>query len=69
MESNPDCASTSAEKPDGMASQPLTTALPDDQICLTLFAIGRALSLPYCCRTLGAGPGWVNACGGKGGTT
>src|SRR5581483_4456335 len=37
--SKPHCAITSAEKPAGMASQPLITALPEAQICLTLFAI------------------------------
>src|SRR5882724_7484260 len=36
--SKPHCAITSAEKPDGIASQAFTTALPDAQISLTLFA-------------------------------
>src|SRR6516225_4571397 len=36
--SNPHCAIISAEKPEGIASQALTTALPDFQISLTLFA-------------------------------
>src|SRR4051812_27626821 len=39
--SKPHCAITSAEKPDGIASHALTTALPDAQISFTLFAIGR----------------------------
>src|SRR6185436_2245919 len=39
--SNPHCAITSAEKPDGIASQAFTTALPEAQICLTLFGIDR----------------------------
>jgi hypothetical protein len=37
--SKPHCAITSAEKPDGIASQPLTATLPAFQISLTLFAI------------------------------
>ncbi|MHC2738728.1 hypothetical protein ACVMFA_004502 [Bradyrhizobium liaoningense] len=36
--SKPHCAIISAEKPEGMASHALTTALPDFQISLTLFA-------------------------------
>src|SRR5215510_2933641 len=39
--SKPHCAITSAEKPDGIASQAFTTVLPDAQICLTLFGIDR----------------------------
>src|SRR6476659_3729353 len=39
--SKPHCAITSAEKPDGIASQAFTTALPEAQTFLTLFAIGR----------------------------
>ncbi|CKZ16645.1 Uncharacterised protein [Mycobacterium tuberculosis] len=39
MLSKPHCAITSAEKPEGIASQPLTTTLPAAQISLTLFAI------------------------------
>jgi hypothetical protein len=46
MLSNPHCASTSAENPDGIASHPLTTALPDFQISLTLFVIFN----PSCLR-------------------
>jgi hypothetical protein len=42
--SKPHCAITSAEKPDGIASQAFTTALPEAQICLTLFAIDRVSS-------------------------
>ncbi len=48
-ESNPHCAITSAEKPEGIASQPFTTALPEAQIFLTLLAIGRvSLSVDGC---------------------
>src|SRR3954452_2629909 len=36
--SKPHCAIISAEKPEGIASHALTTALPDFQISLTLFA-------------------------------
>src|SRR5437762_3237369 len=36
--SKPHCATISAEKPEGIASHALTTALPDFQISLTLFA-------------------------------
>src|SRR5258706_10992475 len=36
--SNPHCAITSAENPDGIASQAFTTALPEAQTFLTLFA-------------------------------
>src|ERR1700716_2564942 len=39
--SNAHCAITSAEKPEGIASQAFTTAMPEAQTCLTLFAIGR----------------------------
>src|SRR6476660_678335 len=39
--SKPHCAITSAENPDGIASQAFTTALPEAQTFLTLFAIGR----------------------------
>src|SRR5579883_1154629 len=43
--SKPHCAITSAVKPEGIASQAFTTALPDAQICLTLlFAIVRVSS-------------------------
>jgi hypothetical protein len=37
--SKPHCAITSAEKPEGIASQAFTTTLPDAQISLTLLAI------------------------------
>ena len=44
--SKPHCAITSAEKPDGIASQAFTTALPEAQTFLTLFvAIDR---FPLC---------------------
>jgi hypothetical protein len=52
--SNPHCAITSAENPDGIASQAFTTALPEAQTFLTLFAIGRvflfflSISLTLC---------------------
>src|SRR5512141_2124390 len=36
--SKPHCAITSAEKPDGIASQAFTTALPEAQTFFTLFA-------------------------------
>src|SRR3984885_12374255 len=39
MLSQPHCAITSAEKPDGIASQPLTHALPAASRALSLFAI------------------------------
>src|SRR3954469_25843123 len=44
--SNPHCAITSAENPEGIASQAFTTALPEAQTFLTLFAIGRVSPLP-----------------------
>src|SRR5579863_171361 len=37
--SKPHCAITSAENPDGIASQAFTTTLPDAHVSLTLFAI------------------------------
>src|SRR6478609_4889300 len=37
--SKPHCAITSAENPDGMASQAFTTALPEAQTFLTLFVV------------------------------
>src|SRR5262249_8805960 len=49
--SKPHCAIISAEKPEGIASQAFTTALPEAQICLTLFGIDRVSS----CRFLDAG--------------
>src|ERR1700753_203722 len=42
--SKPHCAIISAEKPEGIASQAFTTALPEAQICLTLFGIDRVSS-------------------------
>src|SRR5277367_1661384 len=39
--SKPHCAITSAEKPEGIASHALTTALPEAQTFLTLLAIDR----------------------------
>src|ERR1700755_1492365 len=49
--SKPHCAITSAEKPDGIPSHAFTTALPDAQTCLTLFAMDR-VSFCYLCVTL-----------------
>src|SRR5438105_584197 len=45
--SKPHCAITSAENPEGIASQAFTTALPEAQIFLTLFAIGRVSLLSF----------------------
>src|ERR1035437_3920733 len=47
--SNPHCAITSAENPDGIASQAFTTALPEAHTFLTLFAIGRISLFIVCC--------------------
>src|ERR1700681_3071012 len=44
--SNPHCAITSAENPDGIASQAFTTALPEAHTFLTLFA--TIYSFPFC---------------------
>src|ERR1700731_1313932 len=54
--SKPHCAITSAENPEGIASQAFTTALPEAQTVLTLFAIARVSLLPLllsleCCRS------------------
>ena len=46
--SNPHCAITSAENPDGIASQAFTTALPEAQTFLTLFAIGFLPFVRFC---------------------
>src|ERR1700730_17845455 len=48
--SKPHCAITSAENPEGIASQAFTTALPDAQISLTLFA--TSYSFPLFKRTV-----------------
>src|SRR5436309_7361276 len=48
--SKPHWAITSAEKPDGIASQPFTTALPEAHTFLTLFAIGRVFLFVVCCH-------------------
>src|SRR3981189_1008602 len=56
--SNPHCAITSAENPDGIASQAFTTALPEAHTFLTLFAIWRVflfLPLVFARHFLGAG--------------
>src|SRR6516164_1703196 len=45
--SKPHCAIISAEKPEGIASQAFTTALPEAQICLTLFGIDRVSSCRF----------------------
>jgi hypothetical protein len=44
--SNPHCAITSAENPDGIASQAFTTALPEAQTFLTLLV---AITFPSLC--------------------
>src|ERR1019366_8676012 len=63
--SQPQPAITSAEKPEGIASQPLTQALPDAIRALSLFAMETLprLSQKGCeeGRTLGARPQQVNA--------
>src|ERR1700733_9343448 len=46
--SKPHCAITSAENPDGIASQAFTTALPEAHTFLTLFA--TLCSFPVWCR-------------------
>src|SRR5882757_316510 len=46
--SKPLCAITSAENPDGMASQAFTTALPEAQTFLTLFVVMDRVS--FCDR-------------------
>jgi hypothetical protein len=43
--SKPHCAIISAEKPEGIASHALTTALPEAQTFLTLLAIDRVSSV------------------------
>src|SRR6187402_2428337 len=49
--SKPHCAITSAEKPDGIASQALTTALPEAQTFLTLLVvIDRVSFCAHCDR-------------------
>src|ERR1700694_3333101 len=45
--SKPHCAITSAENPDGIASQAFTTALPEAQTFLTLFVIGRVFPFSF----------------------
>src|SRR5260370_32311369 len=46
--SNPHCAITSAENPEGIASQAFTTALPEAQTFFTLFAITFPSLCPNC---------------------
>ena len=60
--SHPHCAITSAEKPDGIASQPLTFALPASMRPLSL--VGMKAFLPSLSkkRTLGGRQVTVNAC-------
>src|SRR3954454_13290757 len=50
--SKPHCAITSAENPEGIASQAFTTALPEAQTVLTLFAIARVFPFFGCCLLL-----------------
>jgi hypothetical protein len=45
--SKPHCAITSAENPDGIASQAFTTALPEAHTFLTLFATSVFLLFFY----------------------
>src|ERR1700724_4527184 len=56
--SKPHCAITSAEKPEGIASHALTTALPEAQTFLTLLAIDRVSLCGFskCCGGLADGP-------------
>src|SRR3954453_639825 len=55
--SKPHCAITSAENPDGMASQAFTTALPEAQTFLTLFVAIDRVSLSCLNRAaLACGP-------------
>src|SRR5437588_8771791 len=53
--SKPHCAIISAEKPEGIASHALTTALPDFQISLTLFATLPSFLLFWTLRPRGRG--------------
>src|ERR1700733_8260430 len=46
--SKPHCAITSAENPDGIASQAFTTALPEAHTFLTLFATLCSFPFGYC---------------------
>src|SRR5215468_5327523 len=46
--SKPHCAITSAVKPEGVASHALTTALPDFQVSLTLFAMLPSFPVDQC---------------------
>src|SRR5947207_1843198 len=50
--SKPHCAITSAENPDGMASQAFTTALPEAQTFLTLFVVIDRVSFCGRCNRL-----------------
>ena len=61
--SQPHCAITSAEKPDGIASQPLTHALPAAIRALSLLGIGCFPGVEEG-RTLGAAHRCVNAWNG-----
>src|ERR1700754_2438222 len=48
--SKPHCAITSAENPDGIASQAFTTALPEAHTFLTLFATLHSFPVVEPCR-------------------
>src|SRR6478609_4763972 len=54
--SKPHCAITSAENPDGIASHAFTTALPEAQTFLTLFAIGRVSLFSFVVRRISEWP-------------
>src|SRR3954449_2795162 len=59
--SKPHCAITSAENPDGIASQAFTTALPEAQTFLTLFAIDRVPLIVDRSKFRGLADGPLNA--------
>src|SRR5882724_4343281 len=54
--SKPHCAITSAEKPDGIASQAFTTALPEAHTFLTLLVVMDRVSSVV---SFDAGPVWL----------
>src|SRR3979490_451738 len=56
--SKPHCAITSAEKPDGIASQAFTTALPEAHTFLTLLVVMDRVSSVV---SFDAGPVWPTA--------
>src|SRR3954470_21207969 len=60
--SKPHCAITSAEKPDGIASQAFTTALPEAHACLTLLVvIGCVFPVVSCFEPGGLADGPLDA--------